>query len=193
MPLPAKSVESTDNIIELKRSNKELQLQMQEEALQLVHNSLADAVAVLIDGLDDEDPYIRIRCAEDILRKVLPDKKTKEVTGKGGGPIEIEETDKRAAVLTIVGVLDELGFDELRERASGSQRIFEAEFKTEDKEKRRIPETEKADQGRERSGSDQSPGESSEGIVSAEEGPGDESLDGRGEEDLISSRRREEY
>jgi len=184
----------TNNILELKRKNKEKQLLLQEEAIDLVHNYLADAVQVLVDGLYDEDKWVRIRSAETLLRKALPDKKTKEITGEGGGPIQIEEHDKRTAVINIIGILDELGFDELRERvANGRERVLEIGCGTEGEAKTGIQTPEETDQGRERPRQDQGPGEGSESVIPVEAGPGEGKPVGDGEEGSRRSRRREVY
>ena len=185
---------NTNNILELKRKNKEKQLLMQEQAIDLVHEHLEDAVQVLVDGLYDEDKWIRIRSAETLLRKALPDKKTKEITGEGGGPIQIEEHDKRTAVINIIGILDELGFDELRERVtSGRTGILEVGCRTEGETETGVQEQEEAETGGERPGQDQSATESPESVDASEARPRDRDAIRDGEESPRRSRRREMY
>lgn len=113
-------------IIASGRTPKALQLKNYGKILNLLDDCAEDALKVLIDGLDDENPWVRVRCAETILKKYIPDKKIKEMTGPGGGPIEVTNIDNRTAILNVINLLDEIDMDELKQRAeNGSIRLLE--------------------------------------------------------------------
>lgn len=63
-----------------------------DKALKLLDDSIEKALQVLIDGLDDENKQYRIRCAELLLKKALPDKI--ELGGKDGEPLQLEISNK---------------------------------------------------------------------------------------------------
>lgn len=108
------------------RTPKAMQLKNYSVVLNLLDDSVEEAFDVIKEGLKDENVWVRIRCAEMILKKYLPDKKIKEIGGIGGGPIEVTNIDRRAAVITMVNILDEIGIEELKEKASdGDFRLFE--------------------------------------------------------------------
>jgi hypothetical protein len=185
------AIEKIENIGALRKKNKETQLILQEKALNRVHEILEEAIDVLVDGMGDEDPYVRIRCAEDIIRKVLPDRKVKEITGDGGGPVRVETIDKRAAIVGIVAVLDGMGFEELRQRVeNGSKRIFDIDTTAEVCEETEVAGTPADDQGREGPGSDTGPRESSEGVISSKERPGRDISGEQRERSPVRPRRR---
>jgi len=119
------------------RTPKALQLKNYSTVLKLLDDSVEDAFKVIKDGLKDKEPWVRLRCAEIILKKYLPDKKIREIGGIGGGPIQITNTDKRAAVITIVNILDEMGIDDLREKAkNGDFRIFDVDGRAENEQEK---------------------------------------------------------
>lgn len=110
------------------RTPKALQLKNYSKILRLLDDSAEDALKVLTDGLSDENPWVRIRCAETILKKYIPDKKIKELTGPGGGPVQIANIDQREAVINIINILDELDLDDVKKKAKdGSIRLLETD------------------------------------------------------------------
>lgn len=99
-----------------------------EKSTKMIDDALPDAIQVLVDGLSDKDKYYRFNCACTIIKKAIPDKKRKEITGVGGKPIEIKTVDRRESIISIIGILDELDIDELKEQAdNGSFRLSEFE------------------------------------------------------------------
>lgn len=95
-------------------------------AVSLLDEAMLDAIEVLKKGLRSNNPYVRIASAKEILKKTIPDRQRKEHTGDGGGPIVLERTDRRIAVLAVVDALDELEISEIKHRIdNGNQRILE--------------------------------------------------------------------
>jgi len=171
------------------RTPKALQLKNYSKALKLLDDNIEEALGVIIKGLHSTDKYFKFRCAELLIRKVLPDKKSKEITGEGGGPVRVETTDKRALVLGIVGMLDQMGFEELRQRVEdGTQRILEVDARAETEETERVEEKETVDTGREGPGQGTGEGESPESPVSAEAEPRDGDFNEGGEGSPVGSR-----
>jgi len=66
----------------------EKRLSNYEKAIKMLDDSVEDALQVLIDGLDSDDKNYRLRCAEILLKKSIPDKNRQEVTGEDGEAIE---------------------------------------------------------------------------------------------------------
>jgi hypothetical protein len=89
------------------RRPKALQLQNYEKVLKVIDQTAEEAVAVIREGLQHPDWNIKIRCAQIVLNKYIPDKKSKEVTGKDGGPIEVTAIHKRENIGKIMDMLDE--------------------------------------------------------------------------------------
>ena len=115
------------------RTPKALQLKKYEYALKRLDDNTEKIFDVLENLLDDPDPNIRMRVAELFLKKIIPDKKIKEVVGAGGGPVQItQQIDVRALVLDAVGALDSLDIDTIRRRAQdGNFRIIDPDTGTE--------------------------------------------------------------
>ena len=105
------------------RPPKSLQLKNYEKVLKILDKNAEKALMVLVNGLEavnengDPDKWMRYQCAVAILKKVLPDKKSKEVTGKNGNPIEVNVVDRREAVLNIVNILDNMDLKDVKEKA----------------------------------------------------------------------------
>jgi hypothetical protein len=182
-------------IFELQRQTKELQLKNTEKALQIVYENIEKALDVIIKGLSSRDLWYRYNCATFLIKKVLPDKKIREISGPDGGPIKVEEKiDKREQILDMIVVLDSISIDELRRRSeNGSKGIFEAEFKTEERSSEEMEREEETDSRGERSGRGPSPRTSTESLVSASEGSSGSRFDGEPEESSRRNRRTEEY
>ena len=103
-----------------------------EKALKLLDDSVEDAIDVFRKGLKDTDKWYRFNCASVILRKVVPDRKIKEVVGDKNRPISIEFTDRREAIIATIDMLDDMDLDDLLKKAgNGSNRILEAEYRAE--------------------------------------------------------------
>jgi hypothetical protein len=94
----------------------DLKLKNYQLVIEKLDGCVEQAMDTIIGLLDDKDPYVRLRSAELIIKKYLPDKKIKEITGPEGGPVQIN-IDKREAILQVVGQLDRIGYEELRESA----------------------------------------------------------------------------
>ncbi len=91
-----------------------------DAAMNILDDSIVDALGVLVNGLTDDDKYYRKACAELLLKKSIADKKQNELTGPGGGAIQIAPEDLEAAVLQIDHMIND--------------RIQDAEFTTTDEE-----------------------------------------------------------
>lgn len=101
------------------RTPKALQLQKYEHVLKRLDGCIDDVMDELIGMIHDPDPNIRLRVCEMILKRYIPEKKVKEIVGADGGPVQVQQNvDMRTAVLTVVGVLDEMGLDEIREKSA---------------------------------------------------------------------------
>jgi hypothetical protein len=99
------------------RTPKALQLKNYEKALNLLDNNIEKALNVLIDGLDDDDKYYKFNCACVLIKKVLPDKKSKEISTPNNKPISLEIVDRRKIIHDIARALDETDFDELKKQS----------------------------------------------------------------------------
>lgn len=115
------------------RPPKAKQLQNYDKALKLLDDNIEKALGVLIDGLEATrdvyskdgktliregipDYYYRFNCACVLIKKVLPDKKSKEVTGPGG--TELPPTtviDNRKVMFNFVDALDKMDIDDIKE------------------------------------------------------------------------------
>jgi len=97
----------------------------------LALKSLDDHVMEALDGLyelmRDDDKYVRLRAIEIVLKKVIPEKKIKEVVGADGGPIQVNNNiDIRALIFDAAAALDGIDLDDLRERSkNGSLKIID--------------------------------------------------------------------
>ena len=68
------------------------------KALKMFDDNIEAAIQVLVDSFTDDDVNVRIRAAEIFLKKTISDKKTNEVTGPGGGPIQVTKAEWKEAV-----------------------------------------------------------------------------------------------
>jgi hypothetical protein len=113
------------------RTPKALQLQNYEKGLKLLDDNIEAALNVLIDGLtatktiynkegnivekDVPDNYFRFNCACVLVKKVFPDKKSKEISGPGGQPLPPSTViDRRKVTMNVINVLDELDIDDIK-------------------------------------------------------------------------------
>lgn len=147
------------------------QLQNYERVLKKLDSTAEEAIDVIRAGLNSPDWNIKIRCAQIVLNKYLPDKKTKEVTGKDGGPIEVTNTSKRALVLEIVDMLDEHDQDIIMERIekNGTFAVPQSDSGSEIEEEREIRREAENIIGGERPGEDNSGAESDQSNGDSEE------------------------
>ena len=109
------------------RAPKGTQLQKYEHVVERLDGCIDHVMDRLIEMVDDPDPNIRLRVCEMLLKRYIPEKKVKEIVGANGGPVQINQnTDIRQLTLSVVGVLDEFGLEEIREKsASGSFRLID--------------------------------------------------------------------
>jgi len=127
------------------------------KAISLLDDAVVQAIEVLVAGLSDDDKYYRFNCACTILKKVVPDKKRKEISGPNGNPIDIDIVDKRQAVNSVVSILDEISIDELKAKASdGSFRLLEPDTGTKTEKTCPVEGEESTDSSRRRSRRDKS-------------------------------------
>lgn len=61
------------------RKPREKALTNYQTALRLMDDNIGQALAVLIGGLKDKDKNYRLKCAEILMKKALPDKSRHEV------------------------------------------------------------------------------------------------------------------
>lgn len=115
------------------RTPKALMFKNYPQAIAKLDEGIIPAIQVLLDGLkattniyskdgtlveaDVPDKWYRMNCAVQLLKKAIPDKKIKEITGAEGGPIEVNINNKRENVLAIINYLDNMSLEELRQRA----------------------------------------------------------------------------
>jgi hypothetical protein len=104
------------------RPPRSLQLKNYDKALNLLDNNIEEALNVLINGLRDDDKYFRFNCACVLIKKVLPDKKSKEISTPNNKPISLEITDKRKLVDNIVKIIDGMSLEDVK-NATG-KKIF---------------------------------------------------------------------
>ncbi len=83
------------------RKTRAEKLSNYDRAIKMLDDSIEMTLQTLINGLQDEDVAVRIKCAETLLKKTLPDKKRSEITGKDGGAIAITPADVRSAITDI--------------------------------------------------------------------------------------------
>lgn len=153
---------------------KKLKIENKEKALRLIDGSIEKAIQVLINGLDDADKYYRFNCACTLLKKVLPDKKSGKDSDDEERGKSNQQTDKRTLVFNVINLLDEIGFEELRQRTQdGSFRLLETHARRERKEKDEISGEETIDNVGERPGQDSGATEGDQGSLSIEDGQGD--------------------
>lgn len=131
------------------RTPKALQFKNYPKAIKLLDDNVEEALNVLIDGLrsthmvqrgennwvEEPDKWFRYNCAIQLLKKAIPDKKIKEITGPEGGPVEVN-VNKREAVLNILSILESKSMEELR------QEIEDGSFKLSEPDRGREIETE---------------------------------------------------
>jgi len=126
MARPRKVTEVTKDMVSVPHSIVELteetravkihKLKNQQKALASLDDHVMEALDGLYDLMRDEDKYIRLRAIEIVLKKVIPEKKIKEITGANGEPIQVQQNiDVRQIVLHAAAELDNIDIDELIE------------------------------------------------------------------------------
>jgi hypothetical protein len=157
------------------RTPKALQMQNYKKVIKLLDDNAEEAINVLIDGLTDDDKYYRFNCACVLLKKIIPDKKPPK---ESGIDIDIENfnvninniDNRRADILNMVDMLDSMGFDEMKKRLdNGSERVFNAEFRTEEGEEETMDDREDLTGTGEEQGCGNSESEGIESPICAEE------------------------
>jgi hypothetical protein len=131
---------SSDEIFKKSRDVRALRLKNQEKALLLIDDNIEAAIEVVVKGLKSKDKYYRLKCALALIKKVVPDRTSKEVSGPGGGPIPVSDpTNRRQQVLDVLNVLDEIDFKELKRKAEdGDFYLLETDSGTEKGEKEEV-------------------------------------------------------
>jgi hypothetical protein len=130
------------------RTPKALQFKNYPKAIALLDEAIEPAIKVLIEGLsattnvydkkgelieaDVPDKWYRMNCAVQLLKKAIPDKKIKEITGAEGGPIEVN-VNKREAVLGVLQILESKTLEELQREIEGDA-PFSLSMKKEEKD-----------------------------------------------------------
>lgn len=112
-------VEVPKGLIELNQQERSVKLQKmknQAKALESLDDHVMEALDGLYELMNDPDKYIRLRAIEIVLKKVIPEKKIKELVGPDGGPVQIQQNvDIRALVLDAAAALDGIDLESLRE------------------------------------------------------------------------------
>lgn len=128
----------------------ERKLKNSDRAWEMLDENILNALQVVIDGLTSPDRYFKFRCAELLIRKVLPDKKEKQESPERSNSIHFNITDKRSAVLTIVNMLDEMSMDDIKKQVEdGSTKVFEPNPGPEGTEEAGLEEQTETDNGTE--------------------------------------------
>lgn len=96
-----------------------------EKALEKLDNAIIKAINVFVDGLHDEDKWYRYNCASVILRKVVPDRKIKEIVGDRDRPISFEFRDMTDAMEKAIEALDDMDIEMIQRDKNASTRVFE--------------------------------------------------------------------
>jgi hypothetical protein len=129
------------------RTPKALMFKNYPQAIKMLDEGLLDAIQVLKDGLkattnvyskdgtlveeNVPDKWFRYNCAIQLLKKAIPDKKIKEITGPEGGPVEVN-INKREAVLSILQIIEDKPLEELRrEIEDGSFQLSQSDRRRE--------------------------------------------------------------
>ena len=98
------------------RAVKIHKMKNQQKALESLDDHVLEALEELYNLMRDDDKYVRLRAVEIVLKKVIPEKKIKEITGANGEPIQVQQNiDIRTMVLHAAAALDSLDLDELIE------------------------------------------------------------------------------
>jgi hypothetical protein len=116
----AKQVLKVDNsLVALAEENRVAKLQklrFQQKAMESLDEHVMEALDGLYELMRDDDKYVRLRAIEIVLKKVIPEKKVKEIVGADGGPVQINQNvDIRALVLDAAVALDSIDVEELLE------------------------------------------------------------------------------
>jgi len=129
MPTKNKDVVVPRSIIALseeQRSVKLHELKNQQKALESLDDHVMEALDGLYKLMQDEDKYVRLRAIEIVLKKVIPEKKIKQIVGADGGPVKVEQKlDIRSMIMTAAAELDTIDLEELTEASrNGSIKVF---------------------------------------------------------------------
>jgi hypothetical protein len=112
IPVPSSIVEMSEEA----RAVKIHKLKNQQKALASLDDHVMEALDGLYELMRDDDKYVRLRAIEIVLKKVIPEKKIKELVGPDGGPVQIQNNiDVRQIVLHAAAELDNIDIDELIE------------------------------------------------------------------------------
>ena len=99
------------------RTPKALQLKKYEYVLKRLDDNTEHILDVLFKLLDSTDENMQLRVAEMLLKKIIPDRKIKEIVGADGGPVQVQQNvDIRQMVINVKDVLDDLDIGEVKEK-----------------------------------------------------------------------------
>lgn len=96
------------------RKPRRQQLTKYSKALKLLDENIEEALQVVITGLRDNDRYYRLKCAELLLKKAIPDKKQNEHTGPNGGPMRLRIS--REDMVEAVDALDAMVWERINQK-----------------------------------------------------------------------------
>lgn len=118
-------------------------LENYNKVVKLLDDHAVKALETIIELMDHEDPYVQLRSAELILKKVLPDRKVQKVVGDKDNPVRVEVTDRREAVRKVINLLDDIEIDVVtgeivRDIESEAESIYESVVRREDFENEKI-------------------------------------------------------
>jgi len=112
IPVPVSIIEMSEET----RAVKIHKMRNQQKALASLDEHVLEALDGLYELMRDDDKYVRLRAIEIVLKKVIPEKKIKEITGANGEPIQVNQNiDVRQIVLHAAAELDNIDIDELIE------------------------------------------------------------------------------
>ena len=97
-----------------------------KNGIRMLDDNIEDALQVLIDWLSDEDKFFRLKCAELLLKKTIPDKKTLDIGVKGGG-VSGDGVDIGKAISDINTMIK-------NKRDGADSEVVEAEYEVESEE-----------------------------------------------------------
>jgi hypothetical protein len=101
---------------EEQRNTKIQELKNTQKALESLDDHVIEALDGLYSLMRDDDKYVRLRAIEIVLKKVIPEKKIKQVVGPGGGPVQTQiKVDMRSIILNAAATLDSIDLEELTE------------------------------------------------------------------------------
>lgn len=81
------------------RKSREQALTNYGRAIKMLDDSVEYAIQTLINGLEDDEPAVRVKCAEILLKKAVPDKKNRGEGESPGAMVSNEEVERAIAAV----------------------------------------------------------------------------------------------